>query len=113
MAIIEFYVLSTPRDVGVYAFARSISNASTQQLRHRVANGLPLLTWDTDDFPLTVERNQFYSRILSEVGRLESCDCDSQLVYRVTPTDPAEEVTREELGNLLQSDSEYEEQERD
>ena len=113
MAIIEFVLFDVPRDVGVYTIARSITDESTMQLRKRVANGTPLVKWDTDDFPLTLERSEHYDQIRTSIARITSCDCDFHLLYRISPDDDAEQISLEQLNNLLESDIEYDRQERD
>ena len=113
MSIIEFLLLDAPRDVGAYTFARSITNESTMQLRKRVANGQPIVQWDTDDFPLDSERTEHQDQIRRSVAILTSCDCDYQLFYRPSPDDDADQISAEQLKNLLESEIEYRKQERD
>lgn len=113
MAIIEFLLLDAPRDVGVYTIARSITDESTMQFRKRVADGKTLVQWDTDDFPLDSERAEHHDQIRASVSKLTSCDCDYQLFYRPSSDDDAEQISAEQLNNLLESEIEYENQERD
>ena len=63
MAIIEVLLLDAPRDVGVYAIACSVTGESTMQLRKRVADGEPLVVWDTNDFPSDSERTEHHDQI--------------------------------------------------
>ena len=113
MAIIEFVLLDVPRDVGVYTIACSITGESMMQLRKCVADGTPLVKWDTDDFPLNLERIEHYDQIRPSIAKLTSCECDYQLFYRPSSDDDAEQISIEQLNNLLESDIEYEKQERD
>ena len=113
MAIIEFVLLDAPRDVSVYMHARSITRVSTIQLRKRGEDGTPLVKWDTDDFPLNLERAEYYDQIRDSASRLASYDCDYNFLYRPPPNDDAEQISIEQLNNLLESDIEYEKQERD
>ena len=113
MAIIEFVLLDVPRDVSVYTHARSITQVSTIQLRKRVEDGTPLVKWDPDDFPLNLERAEYYDQIRDSASRLASCDCDYNFLYRSSPNDDAEQMSIKQLNNLLESDIEDEKQERD
>lgn len=79
MAIIEFVLLDFPYDMGVYAIFRSITNKSTIQLRKRVANSTAFVKWDTDNFPLTLKREQNYEQIKSSLEKLSSSSCKYQL----------------------------------
>ena len=68
MAIIEVLLLDALRDVGVYAIARSVTGESTMQLRKRVADGKPLVVWDTNDFPSDSERAEHHDQIRVSVS---------------------------------------------
>lgn len=113
MAIIEFVLLSTPPDLSVYKTGQSSSGFSVMQLRQRVADRLPMLDWDTDDFPLDGERSQLHSEILSVIQKLQSSNCESKLYYRVTRDDDREEISYPQLINLLKSEIDYDQQQHD
>lgn len=113
MAIIEFVLLAIPHDVGVYNVVRSIINKSIMQLKKHVVEGTALVKWDTENFPLTLERDQHYQQIKLSIEKLGSCRCEHQLFYRITLDDDAEPISLEQLFNLLESDLNYERQERD
>ena len=97
MAIIEVLLLDALRDVGVYAIARSVTGESTMQLRKRVADGEPLVVWDTNDFPSDSEHTEHHDQIRVSVSKLTSRDCDIQLFYRPSSNDDAEQISTEQL----------------
>ena len=113
MAIIEFVLLAIPHDASVYNVARSITNESIMQLRKHVAERTALVKWDTDNFPLTLKRDQHYQQIKLSIEKLGSCCCEHQLFYRITSDEDAEPISLEQLFNLLESDLNYEKQKRD
>ena len=113
MALFEFELRGTPADVAVFTIARSITGQSIMELRQRIATGEPLVSFDFDDFPISTERIEHYERIRTSIEKLTSCNCDHFLLYKCDVSDLAEIVTCEQACNLLESDIQYREQERD
>lgn len=113
MALLQFELRGTPTDVAVFTIARSITGQSVMELRRKIAIGEPLVSFDCDDFPFTTERREHYAQIRASIEKLISCNCDYFLLYKCDVSDPAEIVTYEQACNLLHSDMQYRQQERD
>jgi hypothetical protein len=113
MALFQFELRGTPTDVAVFTIARTITGQSIMELRQRIATGEPLLSFDFDDFPISTERSEHYEQIRTSIEKLTSCNCDHFLLYKYDASDLSEIVTYEQACNLLKSDMQYREQDRD
>ena len=113
MAEIAFTLDSSPRALGVFTIVRSTTGQSIMDLRNLVSDGKPIIKWDTDDFPLDSDRVEHYNRIRDSITKLASCDCGYRLFYRPSSDDNPELVSIAQLNNLLESEIEYEAQDRD
>lgn len=113
MAIIELTLDTDCPPVDVYTVLRSATGTSVAQLRQRASSRSPVVTWDTDDFPLTSERKDHHEAILAALYRLASCKCEFRLDYRPAPEDDRESVSVVMLENLFDAEIEYDSQTRD
>jgi len=113
MAVLQFELRGTPMDVAVFTIARSITGQSIMELRRRIATGQPLVSFDFDDFSISTGRSEHYEQIQTSIEKLTSCNCEHFLLYKYDTSDLAEIVTYDQACNLLESDMQYREQERD
>ena len=113
MAIIELTLDTDCPPIEVYTVLRSVSGTSVGQLRQLASSRSPVLTWDTDDFPLASERADHHATILEAIERLTFCKCDFHLDYRPSLEDDTETVSITVLENLFNAEIEYDSQTHD
>ncbi len=110
MAIIELTLDTDCPPIDVYTVLRSATGTSVAQLRQRASSRSPIVTWETDDFPLTSERKDHHAAILTAIDRLTSCECVFRLDYRPTLEEERELVSVTMLENLFDAELEYDSQ---
>jgi len=113
MSVYEAAVNGSSASVALIKCLREVTNLSISEIRQRIADGVTVVTWDADDYPLSDDRETQHRRILAEIERLRSTGSDLRFYYRPAADDDAESVTFDQILNLMASDIEYENQERD
>jgi hypothetical protein len=113
MSVYEAAVNGSSASVALIKCLRELTDLPLSEIRQRITDGVAVVTWDADDYPLSGDRETHHQRILAEIERLRSTGCDLRFHYRPAADDDAESVTFDQILNLMASDIEYDNQEHD
>ena len=62
-----------------------LTDLSLSDIRQRVADGVPVVKWDSDDYALDDDRETCHARILADIKRLRASGCELWFRYRPAP----------------------------
>ncbi|EGF28832.1 hypothetical protein RBWH47_00949 [Rhodopirellula baltica WH47] len=82
---------------------RRITALAIPDIRQRITDSQPVIAWNADDDPLGGDRNTIHQRILADIASLRDAGCALAFQYRPAPDDPAEDVTYDQMLNLMQA----------
>jgi len=106
MSVFEAAIGNNSTSTAVLQFIRKSTEVSLAEIRQRIAEGLFVLCWNTDDYPLDGDRQSLHNRILADIQRLRTLGCELRFQYRPTVGDVPETVTYQQILNLMETDIE-------
>jgi len=107
MSVYEAAIVDTQPSAGVIQAVRRITALAIPDIRQRITDSRPIIAWDADDCPNDSDRNTIHQRILADIASLRDAGCALALQYRPAPGDPAEDVTYDQMLNLMQADFDF------
>ena len=107
MSVYEAAIVDTEPSTGVIQAVRRITDLAIPDIRQRITDSQPVVTWNADDYPFDGDRDTIQQRILAEIASLHDAGCDLAFQYRPAPDDLAEDVTYDQMLNLMQADIDF------
>ena len=107
MSVYEAAIVDTEPSAGVIQVVRRLTDLAIPDIPQRVTDALPVIAWNADEHALDGDRDTIHRRILSEIASLRDAGCALAFQYRPAPDDPAEDVTYDQMLNLMQADVDF------
>ena len=107
MSVYEAAIVDTEPSTGVIQAVRRITDLAIPDIRQRITDSQPVVTWNADDYPFDGDRDTIHQRILAEITSLHDAGCALAFQYRPAPDDLAEDVTYDQMLNLMQADIDF------
>ena len=107
MSVYEAAIVDTEPSAGVIQVVRRLTDLAIPDIRQRVTDAQPVIAWNADEHALDGDRDTIHRRILSEIASLRDAGCALAFQYRPAPDDPAEDVTYDQMLNLMQTDVDF------
>ena len=85
MSVYEATISGDSASVPVIQCVRQLTDLSLSDIRQRVADGVPVVKWDSDDYALDDDRETCHARILADIKRLRASGCELWFHYRPAP----------------------------
>ena len=105
MSVYEAVIVDTePSSAGVIQAVRRLTDLAIPDIRQRVTDAQPVITWNADQYAIDGDRDTIHQQILADIASLRDSGCDLLFRYRPAPDDSAEDVTYDQMLNLMQAD---------
>ena len=92
---------------------RELTGSFVTELMRRLDAGEPVITWDTEDCPMDVALSAYCAGIRQQLSELQARGYGLTFRYSPSDVDDFEDVTLEEVHNLLDSEELHDAQEHD
>ncbi len=107
MSVYETAIVDTEPSAGVIQAVRRITELAIPDIRQRIVDSQPVIAWNADDDSLDGDRDTIHQRVLSDIASLRAAGCSLNFQYRPAPDDAAEDVTYDQMLNLMQADVDF------
>ena len=113
MSIYTAAVKSVPDKAAAVKVLRKFTELSLGDIMKAVGTSNHIVRWDTEEYPLEMELEEYHEKILAQIAELKDHNFELEFQYSPYEEDGYDDVTYEEVCNLLESELETANQEYD
>ena len=113
MAVFEASISTDGNLADAIRCLRQLTARSVSDIRERLNTDSPIVAWDTDEYPIEMEREKYNAQMMRQVDGLVDAGLHIKFQYRPAAGDPASPIELDAIRELLAWEVDYDNQARD